>query len=206
LARQLKPIRLGTRHACVTKNARTLQRPYAEVRGQIGNADVLLFRGGGIIPAAGRGVHRHAAMAAWWGSDLFCLETRSFRHARAVLLSHLVRRWPARIDVFRANAGDRWRFDRCGAVAYMRRLTGLPYGWWNLLLVGLVHAPLLRWCVRPDLRDAHVARRPPFCSQAVATACRLGGGVDPVPQLADRVTEPADLARSAFFSYQFTLV
>ena len=31
------------------------------------------------------------------------------------------------------------------------------------------------------------------------------GGIDPVPNLADRLTEPADLSRSAFFRYQFTL-
>jgi hypothetical protein len=35
-------------------------------------------------------------------------------------------------------------------------------------------------------------------------ACRAGG-VDPVPNLADRLTEPADLARSPFFEYRFTL-
>jgi hypothetical protein len=36
-------------------------------------------------------------------------------------------------------------------------------------------------------------------------ADRIGGGVDPVPHLADRLTEPADLARSPFFRYRFTL-
>jgi hypothetical protein len=34
---------------------------------------------------------------------------------------------------------------------------------------------------------------------------RLGGGVDPVPHLADRLTLPADMARSPFYEYQFTL-
>ncbi len=34
---------------------------------------------------------------------------------------------------------------------------------------------------------------------------RVGGGVDPVPHLADRLTEPADLARSPFYEYAFTL-
>jgi hypothetical protein len=37
-------------------------------------------------------------------------------------------------------------------------------------------------------------------------ADRLGGGVDPVPHLADRLTEPADLARSPFYEYLFTLI
>ena len=41
--------------------------------------------------------------------------------------------------------------------------------------------------------------------EAVSRACRRGG-VDPVPNLADRLTEPGDLARSAFFGYRFTLL
>jgi hypothetical protein len=36
-------------------------------------------------------------------------------------------------------------------------------------------------------------------------ADRVGGGVDPVPDLANRETEPADLARSPFYRYRFTL-
>jgi hypothetical protein len=35
---------------------------------------------------------------------------------------------------------------------------------------------------------------------------RIGGGVDPVPHLSDRLTEPADLARSPFYEYAFTLI
>ena len=34
---------------------------------------------------------------------------------------------------------------------------------------------------------------------------RIGGGVDPVAHLADRMTLPADLARSPFYAYLFTL-
>ncbi len=64
---------------------------------------------------------------------------------------------------------------------------------------------MVRFLVTPDEDDAENARTPPFCSQAVSMACRLGG-VDPVPHLADRLTEPADLSRSTFFRYQFTLV
>ena len=45
---------------------------------------------------------------------------------------------------------------------------------------------------------------PPFCSEAVSIAVQAGG-VDPVPTLADRYTEPGDLARSLFFHYRFTL-
>jgi len=69
----------------------------------------------------------------------------------------------------------------------------------------MVHLPWLRLVVRANTNDRNFSRRPPFCSQAVAMAERIGGRVDPVPQLADRLTEPADLARSPFYRYRFTL-
>ena len=87
----------------------------------------------------------------------------------------------------------------------MRRLAGCDYGWWNLAGAALVHLPWLRLVVRANINDRNFSRRPPFCSQAVAMAERIGGRVDPVPQLADRLTEPADLARSPFYRYRFTL-
>ena len=74
-----------------------------------------------------------------------------------------------------------------------------------LTLAAALHLPLVRMFVRPSLDDDQPSRRPPFCSQACVMADRLGGGVDPVPHLADRLTEPADLARSPFYRYRFTL-
>ena len=60
--------------------------------------------------------------------------------------------------------------------------------------------------VRAEVEDDAIDRRPPFCSQACAMTDRIAGGVDPVPHLSDRLTEPADLARSTFYEYAFTLV
>ncbi|MCX7670229.1 MAG: hypothetical protein N2439_09170, partial [Anaerolineae bacterium] len=102
---------------------------------------------------------------------------------------------------------ERWpQYDRRGAVRYMRRLAGCHYGYGGLALVALRHLPVVRMFARAEADDRARDRRPPFCSQACALADRLGGGVDPVPFLADRMTEPADLARSPFYRYQFTLV
>ncbi len=155
----------------------------------------------------GRGQHSHAAKAAWWDDDLFCLEFRAIRGGRAVTLSSQVNRYPGRIDVFEANPEGRWpHYAPAAAARFMRRLTGQDYGWVNLLLVALLHTPVVRCLLSPGTEDDHVSARPPFCSQAVAMADRIGGGVDPVPLLADRLTEPADLARSPFYRYRFTLV
>ena len=180
---------------------------YRLARPKIRDGDLLMFRRGrGLIgraiATAGRSEYTHVGMAAWWNGRLMCLETLQGRGGRAVLLSNLVERSPGRIDVYAANATRR-RFDRRAAVEAMIEITDRRYGWWSLWLVALLHLPVVRFFVRPDTDDETNGSLP-FCSQAVARACRAGG-VDPVPRLADRLTEPGDLARSRFFRYRFTL-
>ena len=75
----------------------------------------------------------------------------------------------------------------------MRRLAGCDYGYAAVLAAAMLHLPFIRLAVRAEVNDCAIDRRPPFCSDACAMADRLGGGVDPVPHLADRLTEPADL-------------
>jgi hypothetical protein len=181
--------------------------PLTAARTYIRDADLLLFRRRGPIAIAGRGVHSHAAKAAWWGDELFCLEVREWHGGRAVTLDSQVRRYAGRIDVFRANPNNRWpEFDRTRSTHMMRRLAGCGYGYAAVARAAMLHLPFVRWWVRASTEDGAIDRRPPFCSQACAMADRVGGRVDPVPHLADRLTEPADLARSPFYQYLFTLV
>jgi len=179
---------------------------YDEVRPLVCNADLLLFRPRGLIwravAVAGRSEYTHAAMAGWWNDRLMCVEMTD-GGGRAQRLSNLVRRWPGVIDVYRANAVRR-RFSRMRALRAMIGITGRRYGWANLFRAALLHLPAVRFLVQPETNDLEMSARPPFCSQAVAMACRAGG-VDPVPNLADRITEPGDLGRSSFFEYRFTL-
>jgi len=180
--------------------------PYRDARLRIRDSDLLLFRRRGLISIAGRGDHSHAAKAAWWGDDLFCLEVREWHGGRAVTLSSQVQKFPVRIDVYQTNPDDRWaEYDRAGATAVMRRLAGCSYGYGGVAAAALLHLPLVRLFARADVYDAAPPDRPPFCSQACAMSDRIGGGVDPVAHLADRMTLPADLARSPFYRYLFTL-
>ena len=178
----------------------------ADGRPQIADGDLLLFRRHGLIAIAGRGDHSHAAKAAWWGDDLFCLEVREWHGGRAVTLRSQVHKYPGRIDLYHANPTNRWpEYDRTRATTMMRRLAGCDYGYVAVLAAAMLHLPFVRLAVRAEIDDDAIDRRPPFCSQACAMVDRVGGGVDPVPHLADRLTEPADLARSPFYEYQFTL-
>jgi hypothetical protein len=188
-----------------------------EAQEQIRDSDLLLFRRHGLIAIAGRGVHSHAAKAVWLRGKLFCAEVREFYGGRLVTLDSQVRKYPRRIDVFEADSdgSDYWYhgpgfrhvkgYDRSGAADFIIGLAGSPYGYWHIVLAACLHMPVLRIFCRPQLRDTDLNGKPPFCSEAVAMADRIGGGVDPVPNLADRLTEPADLARSTFYRYRFTL-
>ena len=181
--------------------------PYGQALAHVRDGDLLLFRRRGLISIAGRGDHSHAAKVAWWSDQAFLLEVREWHGGRAVTLSSQVDRLPARIDLYEANPGNRWpEYDRRGATRAMRRLAGCAYGYWGVVTASLLHLPVVRLLARADLRDAERSGRPPFCSQACAMSDRVGGGVDPVPHLADRMTLPGDLARSPFYRYRFTLV
>jgi len=183
-----------------------IQVEYREARRWIASGDLLLFRRRSLIAIAGRSEYSHAAMTAWWDLDLFCLEVREWYGGRAVTLSSQVEKHPGRIDVFEVNPDLRWpAYSRRGAVRYMRRLAGCPYGYGGIALAAMFHLPVFRLFARAELDDTATSRFPPFCSQAVAAADRIGGGVDPVPHLPDYLVEPADLARSPFYRYRFTL-
>ena len=183
----------------------------SDVAADIRDGDLLLFRGRGaiarLIGVAGRSDYTHAARAVWWGNDLFCCEVRELRGGRAVTLESQVRQVPRahrrlRGESLEPLAGVRPPRRRAihAAAGWLRlRLSrGAPGGAAARAAVAIPGPPGQR---RPDASPD----QPPFCSQASTMADRLGGGVDPVPHLADRLTEPADLARSPFYRYRFTL-
>lgn len=181
--------------------------PLREALPMLQDGDLLLFRRRGAISIAGRGAHSHAAKVAWWEDTPMCLEIREFFGGRAVTLESQVRKRPGMIDVFHANPNNRWpAYDRAGVVRYMRRLAGSAYGYRGVARTALLHVPLARLVIRPSTDDTLDNGLPPFCSHACALADRIGGGVDPVPHLADHFTEPADLARSAFYEHAFALL
>lgn len=186
-------------------------RSLAVAAPDIASGDLLLFRGVGLISrvigVASRSPYTHAAKAIRWGGMLFCCEVRELKGGRAVTLESQVRSHPGQIDVFAVNAMDDPLYARSAANDYMKKFCGSHYGYWNLLKTAALHTPVLRFLCREDydLENGDVPDAPPYCSQAVALADRYGGGVDPVPNLPDRLTEPGDLARSTFYRYKFTL-
>lgn len=181
--------------------------PWDRARHFIRGGDlVLVRRPRSVIATAGRGEHSHAAKAIFWSSVLYLLEVREWYGGRLVNAEREIHFRQAIWDIYSPNADDRWpNYELFGSVDAMRELIGVPYGWWNLAATACLHLPGLRFFVKPELRDDQISKRPPYCSQAVAWAERTGGGVDPVPHLADSWTEPSDLARSTFYKHRFAV-
>lgn len=174
----------------------------------LGDGDLLLLRRRSLVSRMGRGLHSHAMLVGVWDQEPMALEVREWYGGRAVTLESQVARFPGRIELYGANPANRWpEFDRLEAVRYFRgRYCGCRYGWWHIAQVSLLHLVGVRLIAPPDTDDQDSNGHAPFCSEAVAAATRLGGGVDPVPTAADRMTEPADLARSPFYRARCALV
>ena len=188
------------------------ERSLHEVAPEIRKADLLLFRGQGwisrFIGAAARSKYSHAAKVDRWGTELFCCEVREFKGGRIVTLASQIMKFPGQIDVFTSNPTNQPGYDREESAAYMRRFAGQDYGWRAVGVAALQHLPLARVLISHNyaLENGDAPQRPPFCSAACASADRNGGGIDPVPHLADRFTLPGDLAHSNFYRYYCTLV
>jgi len=128
---------------------------------------------------------------------------------RNVCLRDQVELYPEHWDVFEpleevAKALGK-TYDRQAACETMLGFVGKQYGWHNILFSSSLHLPIVRLFITPDINDYEESVKQPFCSQARAIADRAGG-VDPVQNLSDRVTEPGDLARSLFYKYKMTLI
>lgn len=182
-------------------------KKYKIARKNIGDMDLLLFQGKGIvshlIKTAGRSKYSHVGSAAWWGATLFCLEIREFKGGRAVTLSSQVEK--CNIDVFKIKQQFVKDYDREAALECMKRLCGIPYGWYNIWRTSLLHLPVIRFFTRPNFDDDYIDKHYPNCSNARSFSDKVGGGIDPVEDLANNRTEPGDLARSNLYEYAFTL-
>jgi len=190
--------------------------PYAQSRDRIQSGDVLLFRGTGsvawCVSVVTKSPYNHAALAAWWGDVLMCVETRGLRNARAVVLSSQVRAYPCRIDVYRYALPTRFRIETpsivpgsplpARAAAWAIRKTCTTYGWWAIVRALVQRFPGSRLIWRPSTNDTRPG--PLDCSALCSNSYRHAGD-DLCPGLSDTDTTPADLATSKKLNYVFTI-
>jgi hypothetical protein len=186
----------------------------SEAEPVIGNGWIALYRGSGviskIIQAYTGGPYSHAAMIRKNNGHCDVLELREFYGGRAVTLQSQVESFPGSIDVYSPNMICWPEYQHRNAVEVMRYLTGRKYGYLAVARLALMRLPLMRmiWPLYlddPDITD-HAKVGAPNCSHAVCAACRLGGGVDPVPRKPDHLVTPNDLSWSLLFKFEGVLV
>lgn len=201
-------------------NSPRIYCPYSEAACRIADGDLLLFRNGGLIGLWTHSPYRHAATAYWQRhvthkpggerehcSRLVLVDTIEGTGGRSgIPLRREVQERPGKIDVF--AVGEQFpEYNARGAVEWLlANLPGKPYGKRTFLHIALSYLPILRIWRRPNFDDLSVLSGHHVCSSARCTADRLGGGVDPVPGLADAFVEPRHLAHSLLYRYRFTLV
>lgn len=198
---------------------------YTKAKPLIHEADILLFRGSGIVSdfirRAGEGLYTHVAIASWHSSHLECVEFREWKGGRTTRLSRQVEQYSNLIDVYRIKSPQPClkfnpdhnvisissiELDANAISECMRAMTGLPYGWKRIWWIAKHKLPFLRFLydiesITKD--DGQVIY--PVCSTAVASCCSASG-YDLVPNRSDQWTEPSDIARSSLIQYLFTLI
>ncbi len=183
-------------------------KEYREVRSQINDGNIALFRAGWKLSSniIARFSHRpspycHAAMVAWWHQRLFLLHTIQFYGGRSQALSQQVRNYPGHWDIYRVKKNR--KFNSQAAVNAAIDTVGKDYGWYALARAGVTHLPFIREWFPPrkeDEENGHLA----YCSMALDRWVRKGG-IDLCPNLAGNFTEPGDIANSGSLKYMFTL-
>jgi hypothetical protein len=165
---------------------------YAEVRENIKDGDIVLFRGKSllsrIIYLFTRSPYSHAGIVAWWDQRLMVLEAVG-AGVIASRLSIVVKKYDGNAELWTANADD---IDRAEIVAAAKVMLGKRYSKWKLLgnLRVVLFGPR-----QGDETDPDIPPEEYVCSEYVSRAWRAGG-VDLKKGASDRFTKPVDIASS----------
>lgn len=167
---------------------------FDDVEKEIWEGDLVLLRNR-------KGTCIRAAKVARWDGELFCLDVKKYQGVTAISLEQLVRFHPGQVDVYEVNPLDRWAtYDRQGSIRHMKNMFFSKADRRNAVIETLMNL-FLRWFSTPNKKIA----KTPYGAEAIRMADRLGGGVEPVPDLTTAWVTPPDLGQSPLYRYRFTL-
>ena len=183
------------RPSAVPEEAKT-EVPYAAVRDEVQNGDILCFKGKGLVSAAIRALtksdYSHVGLLYLFEGRKYCLEAVG-QGVRLMLLSELVKSYHGGIDYFEPIEVS--TKQRCGAVSFGFEQLGKLYD-----RAGIVR--FLQYIIMGE-KPAAVADDFWFCSEIVCEAYRKQG-VE-LCQMVASYTSPNDIATSARARYLYTL-
>jgi cell wall-associated NlpC family hydrolase len=163
---------------------------YGEVRDDIKNGDIVLFRGKSLVSRAicwaTRSPYSHAGVVGWWNAHLMVLEAVS-KGVVATRLSYIVDHYPGGAELWTTDR----ELARVEVVREAQFLLGRSYS--MMKLFGMAR----RMVFGAGGHDKDPERSPDafLCSEFVSRAWRKGG-LDLKDGVPDQFTRPGDIARS----------
>jgi hypothetical protein len=178
------------------------QLNYADIRGQVEDGDVLLFRGtiffSRAIEKISHGAYSHCAIAANWGERKMILQAELMGGVQAVPMSVAVGTYKGRVDWYKIAPAVREKLNMGTLLAEARADLGLTYATSDLLRVA---AHNLFGARLPDDSDNPHAL---FCSQYVERCFRRAGVV--LCKDSDVGTSPSEIASSDVLKFIGTIL
>jgi hypothetical protein len=166
---------------------------YDQVRDQIKNGDVFMYKGKGFISSVIRWVthspYSHAALAVWWNQRLMVMEAIG----QGVIVnptSRSIRHYRGDVEWFSCKK-EISEDDRLRMVKFAQEELGKSYGRWKAILLGI------KILFEHDFekRDRLKREKKLFCSEYVAQIYN-SIGLDLKKGRSDRFTKPDDIANS----------
>lgn len=153
---------------------------YPAIRHDLRDGDVLLYANGGLLGRLYKYTHAELVkinrdFSGNWCS-VSCTGFREFQGARTLSLSSQVRRFPGRIDVYRAKGCT--NREAWVAAELLARQAGKRYSWGTIIVAFLWHCTLLRfltgWQPGPDDSCAEPSKwsAAKVCSSSIVWAFR----------------------------------
>lgn len=174
---------------------------YEEVRDQVLDADIFMFRGdyksSKLFRLVDKSYYSHAALALWWRHRLMILQAEG-PGIQAVPMSVAVGTYPGRVDWYRLKRDEIPEFDdKLKKLANEAKADlGLPYGFKDLW------RNVMRWLTKVKLSDP-MTPHAMYCSEYVERCFRIGG--IPLSKRPDIITMPKHIAESPLIAYQATI-
>ena len=166
---------------------------YEEVRLQIRNGDVIMYKGKNILPRLIRWLtksfYSHAGIAVWWNERLMVMEA-VMRGVRVVPLSRNIYQHKGNVEWFSCKK-EISEEDRLRMVIFAQEELGKSYARWRVILFGLKVLFKRDLSITDELRMENKI----FCSQYVAQIYN-SIGLDLKENREDRFMSPGDIARS----------
>jgi hypothetical protein len=175
---------------------------YEEIRDQIKNGDVLMYKGRGLISSiiqwATRSSYSHAGIAAWWNERLMVLEAKG-RGVVASPFSRNVKEYRGSVEWF-SCVREISEEGRLSMVIFAQEELGKRYGRLKTIYLGLKSL----FERNMEKRDRLKKESKLFCSEYVAQIYN-SIGMDLKEQRSDRFMKPGDIAESPLLERRGTL-